>query len=95
MIVSINFEDNEKIIQVEANQQLTKVCDEHPSFILFGCRNIACETCLIEVVNGMENLASVMEEEQRLLDLLAPGNPNARLGCQCVIKGDICIRVAN
>ncbi|QSJ16131.1 (2Fe-2S)-binding protein [Nostoc sp. UHCC 0702] len=95
MIVSIHFEDDQKTIQVEANQRLTKVCDEHPGSILFGCRNIACGTCLIEVVRGMENLAPVMEEEQILLDFLAPANPNVRLGCQCVVQGDICIRVAN
>ncbi|MDF5711070.1 MAG: 2Fe-2S iron-sulfur cluster-binding protein [Nostoc sp. S4] len=95
MLVSIHFEDDQKTIQVEANQRLTKICDRHPSSILFGCRSVACGTCLIEVVSGIENLAPVMDEEQILLDVLAPENPNARLACQCIVEGDIRIRVAN
>ncbi|MBD2521865.1 2Fe-2S iron-sulfur cluster-binding protein [Nostoc sp. FACHB-133] len=95
MIVSIHFEDDQKTLQVEANQRLTKICDEYPSSILFGCRCVACGTCLIEVVSGIENLTPVMDEEQILLDVLAPDNPNVRLACQCVVQGDISIRVAN
>jgi len=95
MIVSIHFEDDDKTVQVEANQRLTTICDEHPSSIFFGCRSVACGTCLIEIVSGIENLAPVMDEEQILLDVLAPDNPNFRLACQCIVKGDIRIRVAN
>ncbi|PHJ61308.1 ferredoxin [Nostoc linckia z18] len=95
MRVSVHFEDDDKTVQVEANQRLTKICDEHPSSIFFGCRSVACGTCLIEVVSGIENLAPVMDEEQILLDVLAPDNPNMRLACQCIVQGDIQIRVAN
>jgi len=95
MRVSVHFEDDDKTVQVEANQRLTKICDEHPSSIFFGCRSVACGTCLIEVVSGIENLAPVMDEEQILLDVFAPDYPNIRLACQCIVQGDIQIRVAN
>lgn len=43
----------------------------------------------------MENLTPVMDEERILLDVLAPDNPNIRLACQCIVQGDIRIRVAD
>ncbi|MEC4812025.1 MAG: 2Fe-2S iron-sulfur cluster-binding protein [Scytonema sp. PMC 1069.18] len=91
-MISIYFENDEKTVQVEANQNLSDICDEHPSFLLFGCREASCGTCLIEVVNGMENLSPITDNEQDLLDVLAPDNPQARLACQCVVQGDIHIR---
>jgi ferredoxin len=93
MLVSIYFEDDQKIVQVEASQSLTHICDEHPNPILFGCRNAACGTCLIEVVSGIENLLPVTDDERILLDILAPGNPLIRLACQCVVEGDIQVRL--
>ncbi|MBE9200005.1 MULTISPECIES: 2Fe-2S iron-sulfur cluster-binding protein [unclassified Nodularia (in: cyanobacteria)] len=95
MIASIHFEDDKKTLQVEASQPLTKICDEHPVSILFGCRCVACGTCLIEILSGMDNLSPIREEERILLDILVPDHPNLRLACQCVVQGDIRIRVAN
>ena len=94
MIASIHFEDDQKTVQAEASQPLTKICDEHPASILFGCRSVACGTCLIEVMSGMDNLSPIKDEERILLDILVPDNPNLRLACQCVVQGDIRIRVA-
>ncbi|AFZ58474.1 (2Fe-2S)-binding protein [Anabaena cylindrica FACHB-243] len=95
MIVSIHFEDDQKTIKTVANQCLTQICDQYPNSILFGCRSGVCGTCLIEVVSGIENLSPIMEKEQILLDILAPKNPLIRVACQCVVKDDICIRVAS
>ncbi|MGM3309233.1 2Fe-2S iron-sulfur cluster-binding protein [Anabaena sp. WFMT] len=95
MIASIHFEDDQKTIKVPINQSLIQICDEYPNSILFSCRNGVCGTCLIEVMSGMENLSPVMEEERILLDILAPENPHIRLACQCVVKDDVCIRVAS
>ncbi len=95
MIATIHFEDDQKTLQVEASQPLTKICDQHPVSILFGCRSVACGTCMIEVLSGMDNLSPMREEERILLDILAPEHTNLRLACQCVVQGDVQIKVAN
>jgi ferredoxin len=92
-LASIYFEDDRKAIEVEVNQSLTDICDEHPTAILFGCRNAVCATCLVEVTRGLENLSPITLEEQDLLSVLAPDNPMARLACQCIVKGDISLKV--
>lgn len=91
-MVTIHFEEDQTTVQVEANQILTDICDEHPTSLLFGCREASCGTCLMEVVSGMDNISPITSEEQELLDVLAPDNPHARLACQCVVIGDIRIR---
>ncbi|NEQ81522.1 MAG: 2Fe-2S iron-sulfur cluster binding domain-containing protein, partial [Moorea sp. SIO2I5] len=55
-MVSIHVEDDQKTLEVEPNQNLAEICDEHPISLLFGCREASCATCLIEVVKGIENL---------------------------------------
>jgi 2Fe-2S ferredoxin len=91
--ITIHFEDDRKTIQVEANQSLAEICDEYSTSLLFGCREASCGTCLMQVVSGMENLSPITADEQELLDVLAPDNPHARLGCQCVVLGDISISI--
>ena len=61
--------------------------------MLFGCRTGICGTCLIEV-EAQENgeLASPSADEKELLELIAPGNPRARLACQIELRADIRIR---
>jgi ferredoxin len=85
-MVTIHFEDDQKTVEAAPNQSLTDICDEHPTSILFGCRNAVCGTCVIEVSQGFENLSPITADEQDLLDVLAPDHSNARLACQCVVE---------
>ncbi|MBC8122431.1 MAG: (2Fe-2S)-binding protein [Gemmatimonadaceae bacterium] len=91
-MVTIHFEDDHSTIEVKANQSLTDICDEYPNSLLFGCRDAACGTCLIEVTSGIENISPVTENERDMLDVMAEDNPRARLACQCVVLGDIRMR---
>jgi ferredoxin len=61
--------------------------------MLFGCRTGICGTCLIEV-EAQENgeIACPSADEKELLELIAPGNPRARLACQIELRADIRIR---
>ncbi len=56
--------------------------------ILFGCRTGICGTCLSRVEG---TLPPPGPGEQELLDLLAPGDPLARLCCQLDLTSDIAV----
>lgn len=90
--ITINFEDTGQILQTKPGRRLVDICDEFNTNLLFGCRSASCGTCLIEVLEGSENLSPVTEEEEVLLDVLAEGHLKARLGCQCIVNGSITLR---
>jgi len=49
----------------------------------------ACTTCHVVIKNGEKNLSEMEEDEQDKLDL-APGlTLRSRLGCQCIVTGDV------
>ena len=55
--------------------------------------NCACTTCHIIVREGEQNLSPMDEDEEDRLDL-APGlTPHSRLGCQCVVRGNVVIEI--
>ncbi|TAL38454.1 MAG: (2Fe-2S)-binding protein [Alphaproteobacteria bacterium] len=60
--------------------------------MLFGCRAGICGTCLIQVEDGYERLVPPTAEEQEALEVYAPGNPKARLGCQMRLTVDVAIK---
>ena len=91
-LISISFEDNQQNIKTEPGRKLLDICDEFNSPILFGCRACSCSTCLIEVLQGSENLSPITESEQVLLSVMAEDNNQARLACQCIVNGSISIR---
>ncbi len=49
----------------------------------------ACTTCHVVIKEGEENLSPMEDDEMDRLDM-APGlTLHSRLGCQCVVKGDV------
>jgi len=67
---SLEVEDNGKI--QEASEKLG---------VPFQCTNGICGTCMIDVVEGKENLSELTEEEKDL-----GRDKEHRLACQCKIK---------
>ena len=92
MTVCVYFADEAFSVEVASGQSLTDICDQYPTSLLFGCRDGACGTCLIEVVEGIDHLDAVTEVERDMLTVMAEGNQQARLACQCTVRGDIRIR---
>ena len=56
--------------------------------------NCACTTCHVIVKDGLDsNLTEMDDDEADRLDM-APGlTLHSRLGCQCVIKGDVVVEI--
>lgn len=66
-------------IEIDDGEELRPACENLS--VPFGCRDGHCGTCLIEVLDGEENLSELTEKEEELyLD------KKNRLACQTKIK---------
>ncbi len=55
--------------------------------------NNACTTCHVILKKGLENLSELEDDEADRLDM-APGlTLRSRLGCQCVVEGDVEVEI--
>lgn len=67
---------------------------EHQQLSLcFGCCAASCGTCLIQVVDGFDNLSKPTENERETLAFIGVSEGHYRLACQCRVFGDIHIQV--
>src|SRR3981081_2810053 len=55
--------------------------------------NNACTTCHVVVKQGEENLSEMQEDEMDRLYTAADLTLHSRLGCQCVVKGDVVVEI--
>lgn len=75
---------NDETVEVEDGSPLKAVCEE--AGVPFACEEGVCGTCVIEIMDGMDNLSEFTEEE---LDFLGEQD-RERLACQCKIeKGSV------
>ncbi|GAB4227398.1 MAG: 2Fe-2S iron-sulfur cluster-binding protein [Chlamydiales bacterium] len=82
------FEENGDEIELEDGSPIAETCEEEG--VPFACTEGVCGTCVIEVVEGTENLSEPTQEEE---DFLGEGCLDERLACQCKIKsGKVVIR---
>jgi len=72
-----------RAVSLEDGAEIRDACENLG--VKFSCRNGLCGTCMIDVLEGEENLSPLTEAEK----LLKRDKKN-RLACQCRIeKGDI------
>ena len=55
--------------------------------------NCACTTCHVVVRRGEENLTDMDEDEEDRLYLADGLTLHSRLGCQCVVTGDVTVEI--
>lgn len=55
--------------------------------------NCACTTCHVIVKERADNLSEMDEDEADRLDMAAGLTLHSRLGCQCVVKGDVVVEI--
>ena len=53
----------------------------------------ACTTCHVIVKDGAENLSEMQEDEEDRLDTAVGLTIRSRLGCQCVVRGDVVVEI--
>ena len=76
-----NTGDEEELVD---GSEIKDVCEQKFE-IPFECKDGKCGTCMIELVDGGENLSEKNESENNMF----PGDDSLRLACQCKIKQGI------
>ena len=80
------FGEGHEPVELPRGANLSEALDVGNSPLLFGCRTGVCATCLVRVEG---DLAPPDDEELELLEVMAPGDPKARLACQIDLQADI------
>ncbi len=81
-MAKLKFSHSGEEVELEDGAEIQEVCEE--AGVPFACTEGVCGTCVVEVVDGKENLTGMTQEE---IDFLGE-EPELceRLACQCRIK---------
>lgn len=83
-------------ILLPAGSPLTEVEYEiSQRLIPFGCRSGSCGACVIEVLEGLGSLGEPDDDELDFLEDLGRTGGSHRLACQCRLRGDATVRIAD
>jgi ferredoxin len=75
------FEHSGEEQEIPDGEGIHEACEE--AGVPFACTEGVCGTCVIEVVEGMQNLTPMTQEEKDFLG----EQDKERLACQCKIRG--------
>lgn len=75
------FEHSQEEQEIPDGEGIAAACEE--AGVPFACTEGVCGTCVIEVVQGAENLTPMTQEE---IDFLGEQDKE-RLACQCKLRG--------
>lgn len=88
-MAKVSFEMDDIDYEAPEGAKLVDVCREAGSSIPFGCTNGICGTCIVRVTTGAANLSEQDAEEAMTLEMFGADEPEHRLACQCLVKGDV------
>ncbi len=89
----LSFTDINVTVTVPAGTRVIEISDRVNAGIIYGCREGDCGTCLMKVVEGMENLTEPSALETKVLKEHFAGK-DTRLACQAQVLGDVAVRPA-
>jgi len=87
-VAHLKFAHDNQEIELPDNSPIAEVCEE--AGVPFACTEGVCGTCVVEVLEGKENLTAPTQEEE---DFLGAGTTDERLACQCKIKNG-CVKIS-
>lgn len=90
----VNISTTGETFSLPHNAHLSDAAELQLAGLVFGCRAGMCGICVIEVVDGLQNLSRPDDEETWLLATLGHDDAAKRLACQCRLHGDVTIRQA-
>lgn len=90
---TITFADIATTVTVPRGTRIVEVAEKVGASITFGCKENDCGDCMVEVVQGAENLSAPSTLE---IDLLKKkfAKAGSRLACQAMVLGDVTVKPA-
>ena len=85
----VKFQDTGDEVEVDAGSELKDVTKDEGWPIAYGCEDGVCGTCIVDIVEGKENISPKEEVESQTLDMMCMNDGEHRLCCQCKVNGDI------
>ncbi len=82
----LTFTDINKTVSVTTGTRVIDVSEKEGSGIVYGCKEGDCGTCIMDVIDGWENLSQPSVVEDRILRENAAGR-HQRLACQAQVLG--------
>jgi ferredoxin len=82
---------NGQTYEVPAGTSFLEFCQENDAPHTIGCTVGSCGTCVSVIEAGAGNVNPREDEERETVEMCSDV-PDARLGCQLVINGDVTIR---
>lgn len=80
-MAKLRFKNTEEEVELPDDSKIAEACEE--AGVPFACTEGVCGTCVIEIVEGHENLSPPTQEEK---DFLGDDTCGERLACQCRLK---------
>lgn len=90
---NITFADINATVTVPRGTRIVEVAEKVGASITFGCKENDCGDCMVEVLQGADNLSPPSALETDLLKKKF-AKPGARLACQAMVLGDVTVKPA-
>jgi ferredoxin len=89
----LTFDDIQQTVNVPAGTRVIEISEKIGTGILYGCREGDCGTCMMQVLDGWNNLTTPSVVEERVLKENMAGRHH-RLACQAQVLGDCRVKPA-
>lgn len=80
--MKIKLLNDNSTLEIPEGEELSTAINSSNSSLLFGCRTGICGTCLVHIEEHDGKLSEKNSDEAELLEIIAEGNPKARLACK-------------
>lgn len=90
---NITFADIGITVTVPRGTRIVEVAEKAGASIPFGCKENDCGDCMVEVLEGQENLSAPSQLETDLLKTKF-AKPGSRLACQAMVLGNVTVKPA-
>lgn len=93
--INFTFEEKDKSpISVKAveGESILDIALENNIDLHHNCGGVcACSTCHVYILEGEENLPEITDKEEDFVDRAINPRLESRLGCQCLIQGNVSV----